>query len=118
MKLRVKTKYEWGPTARLEDGEDLTIRYEADGVRFVVESRKRQIPHANGSGSWTYVSYHLINPETGKEKKFQQLSAAVLAAELLEKITRDREDEETPRAAAMTAELLEQARQALEGDDG
>lgn len=94
MKLRVKTMYEWEQTARLEDGEDLTIRYEADGVRYPVESRRRQIPHANRSGSWTYVSFHLINPETGKEKKFTQFSSAVLAAELLEKIEREREDSE------------------------
>ena len=55
-------------------------RYETTGTDFMIESRKRPIPHANGIGSWMFTSYHLIFPD-GHEKMFHRLMDAKAAAE-------------------------------------
>lgn len=62
------------------DGSSET-RYEAAGTDFMIESRKRPIPHANGIGSWMYTSYFLIFPAYGGEKEFHRLMDAKAAAE-------------------------------------
>ena len=37
-----------------------TIYYAADGTDYIIESRKRKIPHANGSGFWWFTSYFVL----------------------------------------------------------
>lgn len=49
---------------------------------YHIESRKRPIPHANGTGSWLFTSYYLI--VDGKETEFKRLKDAKEAAEKLE----------------------------------
>lgn len=42
------------------DGEK-TIQYTAgDDSRLTIESRLRQIPHANGSGTWDHTTYWVL----------------------------------------------------------
>lgn len=37
------------------------ITYAAPGTDLTIESRKRQIPHANGhSGTWEYTSFYVL----------------------------------------------------------
>ncbi len=51
-------------TGRREDADGKTIIYSghdangATGIR--IESRKRHIPHANGSGTWDHTTYFVI----------------------------------------------------------
>lgn len=59
-----------------------TITYAADSARYIIESRKRAIPHANRSGSWMHTSYFLIS-EDGTEKEYYSLRDAKNAAEKL-----------------------------------
>ncbi len=65
------------------DGSSTTF-YQADGkaVRYRIESRKRPIPHANRSGSWSYTSYFLI--VGAQEKEYHRLQDAKAAAEEME----------------------------------
>lgn len=71
----------WIKTSRSVHGDgSAETRYEAAGTDFVIESRKRPIPHANGIGSWMFTSYHLIFPD-GTEKMFHRLMDAKEAAE-------------------------------------
>ena len=64
------------------NGESTTY-YEADGKdgRYVIESRKRAIPHANGDGFWMHTTYWLINPD-GTEKEYYSLRDAKAAAKM------------------------------------
>ena len=82
----------WIKTSRTvhADGSAET-RYEAGGTDFVIESRKRPIPHANGVGSWMYTSFFLIFPD-GHEKKYNRLSDAKEAAESFMKETNENSD--------------------------
>ena len=77
---------EWKKTAKVITENGVFIRYAADGCDVEVESRKREIRHANGIGSWTYTSYFVINPYTGQEKEFRRRSDAMEAAETLGRI--------------------------------
>ena len=74
----------WEKTGRqvLANGESTTF-YEATDGRFRIESRKRAIPHAGGSGCWMYTSYFLIW-DGGNEKEYRSLSDAKKAAEGME----------------------------------
>lgn len=62
-----------------EDGR--IIRYAAEGCRFYIDSVRRAIPHASGSGSWLYTSYFLVDPDTGTEREYHTLTRAKKAAE-------------------------------------
>ena len=54
--------------------------YKANGSRVTIESRKRAIPHANGSGFWWHTHSVTIDP-TGAERVFQKLQYAKEDAE-------------------------------------
>lgn len=56
--------------------------YEAKDSRYRIESRKRTIKHANGSGVWFHTSYFLID-ENGEEKEYWRLQDAKAAAEAM-----------------------------------
>lgn len=68
----------WKKTGRIvkDNGETTTI-YEAGDFR--IESRKKAIPHANGSGVWYHTTYFLITKDG--EKEYWQLRDAKEAAE-------------------------------------
>ena len=52
-----------------------TIIYGAEDCVYEIQSRKRHIPHANGSGTWDHTSYFVI--QNGQEvKELQRLQAA------------------------------------------
>ena len=53
---------EWEKIDRNVNDEGTTITYRAkEDRRFIVQSRKRHIPHANGrSGTWDHTSYFVI----------------------------------------------------------
>lgn len=67
---------------RMDGCRDIT--YAAPGVSCQIESRRRMIPHANGSGSWAHTSFFVIWPD-GREKKCHRLQDAKRIAEGAEK---------------------------------
>lgn len=48
---------EWKKIDRSENADGTTITYKAEGTPFIIQSRKRHIPHANGSGTWDHTTY-------------------------------------------------------------
>ena len=59
----------WEKTRRQVSAEGTTITYSGKGTDIEIESRKRQIPHANGKGTWDHTSYFVIvNGKDVKEK--------------------------------------------------
>lgn len=61
-------------------GGEKTITYRSRESACVIESRRRLIPHASGSGGWLHTTYHLIRPD-GTEKEYWRLRDAQRAAE-------------------------------------
>jgi len=72
----------WTKTGRAvyENGEATTY-YQSDDGRFIIESRKRKIPHRNRSGEWMHTSYFLIDETARTETEYMLLSDAKEAAE-------------------------------------
>ena len=56
----------WMKSGKIIRHDVTIIFYECADVPYTIESRKRHIPHANGSGTWDHTSYFVISPE-GKE---------------------------------------------------
>lgn len=51
----------WAKTGRTVGPESTTIIYtDLRETGLTIESRKRHIPHANGSGTWDHTSYWVL----------------------------------------------------------
>jgi len=73
----------WIKTGRsvMGNGES-TVYYESNDGRYLIESRKRAIPHANRNGFWFHTSYWLINADNlCEQKEYYSLKDAKAAAE-------------------------------------
>lgn len=75
------SKITWTKTGREVRPHCTITHYTSDGIRWAIESRKRDIPHANGSGYWQHTTYFLIDRAYGVEKEYYRLSDAKEAAE-------------------------------------
>ena len=51
----------WEKIDRTVNREGTTITYRLKGTEILVQSRKRHIPHANGSGTWDHTSYFVLD---------------------------------------------------------
>lgn len=49
---------------------DTTITYRLEGTPYTVESRKRQIPHANARGTWSFTSYFVLRDGVEVTEKY------------------------------------------------
>ena len=77
----------WARLSKAVDIDGTTIEYGAPGTDLTIESRKRHIPHANGSGTWDHTTYFVIR--NGEElKELYSLSDAKEYAEKLEAAVR------------------------------
>lgn len=54
--------YIWKKTGKEITTAGTTITYEAEGCNWIIESRKRHIPHANRSGYWDHTTYAIVLP--------------------------------------------------------
>ena len=61
------SKMNWIKIDKKVNDEGTTIVYGCSSG-YTIESRKRHIPHASGSGTWDHTSYFVIDPD-GKEIK-------------------------------------------------
>lgn len=58
----------WVKVEKTVNREGTTITYQAENDRWlIIQSRKRHIPHANGSGTWDHTTYWVM--ENGNELK-------------------------------------------------
>lgn len=70
----------WEKIGKDVDANGTTVCYAAHGSSLTIESRKRHIPHANGSGTWDHTSYFVM--KDGVEiKEFYRLKDAKEFAE-------------------------------------
>lgn len=51
----------WEKVGRNVNAEGTTTTYQLAGTQMYVQSRKRHIPHANGSGTWDHTSFFVID---------------------------------------------------------
>lgn len=71
----------WKKTGREVKGNgETTTFYESGDGWFRIESRKRNVQHANRSGYWQHTTYFLIDGN-GNEKEYWSLKDAKEAAE-------------------------------------
>lgn len=74
----------WEKTGReVRSNGETTIWYEDSTGKYVIESRKKAIPHNGREGFWMYTSYFLT--ARGKTKEYFSLTDAKAAAEDLDK---------------------------------
>lgn len=72
----------WKKTGREVKGNgETTTFYESGDGWFQIESRKRNVPHANRSGYWQHTTYLFIDGN-GNEKEYWSLKDAKEAAEV------------------------------------
>ena len=57
----------WVKTGKRVGPEGTTVIYSGLGTALSIESRKRHIPHANGSGTWDHTTYWVLH--NGREVK-------------------------------------------------
>jgi hypothetical protein len=53
-------KFTWQKSGKIIRHDVTVIFYECADVPYTIESRRKQIPHANGSGTWDHTSYFVI----------------------------------------------------------
>ena len=74
----------WVKAGKTVNAQGMTITYRLEETDVLVQSRRRHIPHANGSGWWEHTSYWVINK--GEEiKEFMRRADAEKYAERLER---------------------------------
>ena len=66
----------WTKVGKTVGAEGTTIVYASKEAPFLIESRKRHIPHANGSGFWDHTTYYVIDPQRCVEREFWSLGDA------------------------------------------
>lgn len=74
----------WTKVGKTVDAEGTTIAYASKEAPFLIESRKRHIPHANGSGFWDHTTYYVIDPQRNVEREFWSLGDAKEFAEKIQ----------------------------------
>lgn len=53
---------EWKKVSKTVSAEGTTITYAAPDHEWIIESRKRHIPHASRPGYWDHTTYAIILP--------------------------------------------------------
>ena len=51
---------DWKKIDKTVNESGTTITYKAEGSPFLIQSRKRHIPHANGIGTWDHTSFFVL----------------------------------------------------------
>lgn len=74
----------WIKEGRTVSPRGTTNTYRLVGTMYSVESRKRPIPHANGSGSWLYTSYFVLRDGRQLVEKYSLKDAKEYAEQLFD----------------------------------
>lgn len=75
----------WERTGKLVGSEGTTIEYRPVKARINVsiESRKRHIPHANGSGTWDCTTYWVLRDGKDVKERYSLSDAKQFAEDLI-----------------------------------
>ena len=79
------SEVKWVKIGKAIDDQGTTITYQAEGTNLTVESRKRQIPHANRGGTWEHTSYFVLKAGEEIQEKQSLAAAKEYAEELIRK---------------------------------
>lgn len=74
----------WIKEGRTVSPRGTTNTYRLVGTMYSVESRKRQIPHANGSGTWLHTSYFVLRDGRQLVEKYSLKDAKEYAEQLFD----------------------------------
>lgn len=74
----------WVKTGKTVTKQCTTITYAAEGTGYTVESRKQQIPHTNGIGTWEFTSYVVQLDGADLAEKYSFKAAKQFAEQLME----------------------------------
>jgi len=77
-------KIKWVKTGRTVSMEGTTITYMGEGTDISIESRKRHIPHGNGTGTWDHTSYFVIRDGQDLAEKMSLGDAKEFAEQMQE----------------------------------
>ena len=77
-------KIKWVKMGRTVSMEGTTITYMGEGTDISIESRKRHIPHANGTGTWDHTSYFVIRDGQELTEKMSLSDAKEFAEQMQE----------------------------------
>lgn len=69
----------WEKIGRLITFDGTVNIYQAKEADIRIESRKRQIPHANGIGTWTHTSFFVIKDDQEVAEKYSLADAKEFA---------------------------------------
>lgn len=64
---------QWTKIGKVTFAGETTITYKLEGTDFIVESRKRQIPHASRPGTWELTTFFV---KRGREELIERRSLA------------------------------------------
>lgn len=73
----------WTMIGRRVSPTSATLVYGAEGTDIRIESRRRQIPHANGVGSWEYTDYAVVLYGADLTVKHRLIDAKEAAEDLI-----------------------------------
>lgn len=74
----------WEKTGRTVGPKGSTITYTAkEKPRITIESRKRPIPHASGSGFWMHTSFFVLVDGSEIKERFSLCDAKAFAEGLM-----------------------------------
>lgn len=78
------TKKTWARIGRTVNQEGTTIIYQLLGTDLFIQSRKRHIPHANGSGTWDHTTYWVLKGVKEVKEKYSLSDAKEYAERMVE----------------------------------
>ena len=75
----------WERTGKLVGSEGTTIEYRPikESINVSIESRKRHIPHANGSGTWDCTTYWVLCDGKDVKERYSLSDAKQYAEDLI-----------------------------------
>lgn len=80
----------WKRTGRAVSAEGTTITYGTKDTDITIESRRRHIPHANGSGTWDHTSYFVLRGGVELKEKMSLRDAQAYVEQLLKEAPYDK----------------------------
>lgn len=80
----------WKRIGKTINSQGTTIIYGTKDTDITIESRRRHIPHANGSGTWDHTSYFVLRGGVELKEKMSLRDAQAYVEQLLKEAPYDK----------------------------
>lgn len=80
----------WKRIGKTINSQGATITYGTKDTDITIESRRRHIPHANGSGTWDHTSYFVLRGGIELKEKMSLRDAQAYVEQLLKEAPYDK----------------------------